>query len=302
MGDARVLVDGRPAPAGDGPAVPADDRGLAYGDGVFRTVRIDGGRPWLWDRHLAALRRDCARLGLPLAELRLEALGGDAAALVRADDGVLRVTVTRGSGPRGYRPPDTPLPRVVLAFQPGPCPPLPAPAVAARLCRTPVARSPATAGVKTLGRLEQVLARAEWDDRRWFEGLMEDGAGALVCGTSSNLFLRRGSVLHTPSVDAAGVAGVVRERLLGDHALHAAIGVEAVAPATITAASLLDAEEVFLTNAVVGVRAVARVDGADAILFDQPAPGRCARALAEHFAGELGAGRFALPEGGVPCA
>jgi 4-amino-4-deoxychorismate lyase len=155
--------------------------------------------------------------------------------------------------------------------------------------------------VKTLGRLEQVLARAEWVDPRWFEGLMEDDTGALVCGTSSNLFLRRGSVLHTPSLESAGVAGVVRERLLGDAALHAALGLEAVASGRITAASLRDADELFLTNAVVGVRAVARVDGHGTVLFEQPAPGPCARALGERFAGELGAGRFALAAGMAPC-
>lgn len=301
MGEARVLVDGRPAPAAEGPAVPVDDRGLAYGDGVFRTVRVDGGRPWLWPRHLTILRRDCARLGLPLGEDRLGALARDAEALAGSDDGVLRVTVTRGSGPRGYRPPDVSRPRVILAFHPGPCPPLPGPAVAVRLCRTPAARSPATAGAKTLGRLEQVLARAEWDDPRWFEGLMEDGAGALVCGTSSNLFLRRGAVLYTPSLEASGVAGVVRERVLGDDALHAALGVEAVAPDRIVADALRDADELFLTNAVVGVRGVARVDGHGSILFEQPAPGRCARALAERFAAELGTGRFTWTEGVAPC-
>jgi 4-amino-4-deoxychorismate lyase len=301
VGEARVLVDGRPAPAGEVPSVPVDDRGLAYGDGVFRTVRIDGGRPWRWADHVAVLRRDCTRLGLPLAAQRLEALGHEAEALVQADDGVLRVTVTRGSGPRGYRPPDAPRPRVILAFHPGPCPPLPAPAVAVRLCRTPVARSPATAGAKTLGRLEQVLARAEWDDARWFEGLMEDGAGALVCGTASNLFLRRGAVLHTPSLEESGVAGVVRERLLGDAALHAALGVEAVAPGRIPAASLRDADEVFLTNAVVGVRAVTRVDGDGTVLFEGSAPGPWASALAERFAAELGSDRFACPEGAASC-
>ena len=302
MGEVRVLVDGRSAPAGVPCGVPADDRGFAYGDGVFRTVRTDRGRPWLWAEHLAVLQRDCARLGIPLGPEQRRALCRDAAVLAGGEDGVLRVTVTRGSGPRGYRPPTDPRSRVVLSFLPGPPAPLPAAAVAVRLCRTPVARSPATAGVKHLGRLEQVLARAEWDDPRWFEGLMEDGAGLLVCGTTSNLFLRRGPVLRTPALDLAGVAGVVRERLLGDDALRTAVGIETVETGCIAADELRGADELFLTNAVLGVRAVARVDGHDRCLFEGAAPGACAHALGERFASELGRGSFELPGGTAPCA
>jgi 4-amino-4-deoxychorismate lyase len=109
------------------------------------------------------------------------------------------------------------------------------------------------AGLKTLNRLESVRARAEWTDPRVWEGLMRDTDDNIVCGTMSNLFMRRGSRLMTPKVDRCGVAGVMRRWVL-----EQANGLELTATeGRLRWNDLRGADEVFMTNAVVGVVSIA---------------------------------------------
>ena len=125
-----------------------------------------------------------------------------------------------------------------------------------RLCATPLGLNPRLAGLKTLNRLESVVARAEWQDARIWEGLMLDVDENIVCGTMSNLFLRSGSSLMTPVLDRCGVAGVMRRWILetaGDLRLNAV-------ERRIRWQDLSEAEEVFMSNAVVGLRSVGVIE------------------------------------------
>jgi 4-amino-4-deoxychorismate lyase len=107
----------------------------------------------------------------------------------------------------------------------------------------------ALAGLKTLNRLESVLARAEWTDERVWEGLLRDGDDNFVCGTMSNLFLMRGSLLTTPLLDRCGVAGVMRRWVIAN--AHR-VGLQ-VRERRVRWSDLKSAEEAFMTNAVAGV-------------------------------------------------
>src|SRR5579883_2689663 len=121
----------------------------------------------------------------------------------RREDAVLKLILTRGVGSRGYRPSGNERSTRVLALHP--LPPPPPQTAHLRLCALRLSRQPRLAGLKTLNRLEQVLARAEWSEPGIFEGLLRDARGQLVCGTFSNFFLRRGSLLWTPRLDQCGV-------------------------------------------------------------------------------------------------
>ena len=285
-GTVRSLVDGVP-----GGTVPVTDRGFAYGDGVFRTVRVERGVPWLLSDHLQTLARDCGRLGIPFRPGLDRVLAAELAQLVPAESGILRIVITRGSGPRGDRPPEDAHPRRALLFFPG------APAERSlagrsiRLCETRLPRLPALAGVKHLNRLPQVLARAEWAASSLVkagledgpeEGLMQDDDDTVVCGTMTNLFLLSGRALLTPRIDRAGVAGVMRGRII-DGRVALPDGIDRVVEARIDLATLLAASEVFLTNAVIGlwpVRALAAADGTP--LASWPAPGPVTQRIFEH--------------------
>ncbi len=243
MGQAQVWVNGLPAAQ-----VEALDRGFQYGDGLFETFLLQRGVPLFWQAHLERLRLGCIRLKLPLPNLDL--LRREVEQACRAGEGVLKLIVSRGLGARGYAPPKVPEPTRVVSLHPLPsrlaeiqC------GVKARFCRTCLGINPALAGIKHLNRLEQVLARAEWDNPSVYEGLMCDSEGFVVEGTMSNLFWRRGKKLFTPKLDRCGVRGIVRDWVIA-RALAWGFAVEKVRARPWV---LAEAEEIFLTNSVIGV-------------------------------------------------
>jgi 4-amino-4-deoxychorismate lyase len=247
----RSWIDGRPCDR-----LPLDDRGLAYGDGLFETIRVVDGRAPLLPWHLRRLARDCARLDLAVEQSRLEA--EISALLMDGDSGVLKVIVTRAAGGRGYQPVRAGAGRRILLFHPQPVSPWSAtPALRVCLCRQRLSLQPALAGIKHLNRLEQVLARGEWRDPAIGEGLMLDTTGALVEATASNLFLVRDGVLLTPRLDRCGVAGIMRELVMTT--LAPAIGLQ-VRETRLTPDDLCSADEAFLTSALRGIAPIARVD------------------------------------------
>lgn len=196
------------------PEVPLDDRGLAYGDGLFETVLLRHGRPLLWHWHQRRLMRGCQVLGIEPPDLTaLEGLYQASAATTELE--VLKLIVTRGSGGRGYACPDTARPRLLsrrTPFQPdshrwrlG---------IAVRLCHLRLAHQPLLAGIKHLNRLENVLARREWEGDQIGEGLLMDAQDNLVEATAMNLFWRQGRRLWTPCLDGCGVAGTLRDALI----------------------------------------------------------------------------------------
>lgn len=247
-----VLINGAPAAT-----LSVHDRGLLYGDGLFETLAVSGGRPLHWPRHLARLQRGCARLGIPapdstrLWEEALRVAGG----AMRA---VVKILVTRGQGARGYRPVSGPATRIVSLH---PAPEYPAAhgsaGVAVRWCSTRLGLNPALAGLKHLNRLEQVMARAEWDDPDIAEGLMLDTEGHVIEGTMTNLFAVLGATLVTPDLSSCGVCGITRERIL-EHARELGIPTRV---GVLTPAELAEASEVFLCNSLIGLWPVRSLAG-----------------------------------------
>ena len=239
---------------------PVLDRRLQYGDGLFETIAIRRGRARLLEYHLERLYAGCARLGIPApaaALLRTEIAAASAVvAGSLATAATVKLIVTRGTGPRGYRPPAAAQPTCIVIGEAA-TGPAATTAVTLRLCTTRLGRNPALAGLKHLCRLEQVLARAEWDDAAIDEGLMMDDQGRLVCGTQSNLFLFLDGQLLTPRVDQCGVAGVMRRAVL-EWARTARLDAR---EAILWPADLERASEAFMTNALAGARPVAGIDG-----------------------------------------
>ena len=233
-------------------AIAPDDRGVAYGDGLFETMRVHRGAvPW-WDAHWARLRLGAERLRLCLPDQ--QQVREEAAALFADDDpandrdGVLKLVVTRGSGGRGYAPEAAAEPTWLLSRHAAPAPP--ADGLHVRWCETRLAPQPLLAGIKHCNRLEQVLARVECIEAGLDEGLMRDLDGNVVSATSANLFVLRDGRWLTPVLDHCGVAGVCRAQLLP--ALQAR-------EARLDAAAIEAADAVFLCNAVRGILPLARL-------------------------------------------
>ncbi|MEW5904212.1 MAG: aminodeoxychorismate lyase [Pseudomonadota bacterium] len=239
-----MLVNGKPADS-----IPVEDRGLLYGDGVFRTLRAHAGQPANWSRHYRKLQQDCTALGMvfPDASVWLD----DIARLSVQGDAVLKLIVTRGAGERGYAPIVSACPTRIVACYPAPAP-VTRP-VDLHLCQIRLARQPRLAGIKHLNRLENVLAAQECQQAGKPEGVLLDEADNVISGTRSNLFMVTQQRLLTPDLSQCGVAGVQRERVMAWAAAQAV-------PCTVSRLSLQalrEAEEIFLVNSVFGIWPVA---------------------------------------------
>lgn len=237
-------VDGCPADA-----LSLRDRGLAYGDGVFETIAVRKGQPLLFERHMQRLETSCDRLAIPFDQALLHAEMTRFA--TQLGEGVMKLILTRGDSQRGYAPaPDTQA-RRILQGSAAPVYPLAHAEQGVRLfpCKTRLAEQPLLAGIKHLNRLEQVLARSEWQDSEHAEGLMCDTSGRLIEGVYSNLFLVRDGVLLTADLSRCGVAGVMRAELL-EQARNQGIAVDI---RDLHLSDLEQADELFLCNGVYGV-------------------------------------------------
>lgn len=249
----RVLVNGLP-----GEHIRVFDRGLMYGDGVFRTLLVRKGRPSCWRLHYDKLCADCAALGIVCPPEGV--LINEITDLVKSTpDCVLKMIVTRGEGARGYAVPERTEPTRILMTNS--IPQYPAgyfsDGVRLHLCSIRLAHQPRLAGIKHLNRLENVLARQEWDNPEIAEGLLLDMEGNAIEGTMSNLFLLQGNALYTPDLGRCGVAGVQRTRIMelaGKLGLTLKVG-------NLPLPRVYHAEEVVLCNSVIGVWQVRELDG-----------------------------------------
>lgn len=247
-----LLINGQ-SPPNPSQAIAVDDRGFQYGDGLFETLLLANGQVRFVDDHLQRLFDGCQRLGIPAPE-RQVLLAEIAQVAAAASSGVMKIIVSRGAGGRGYRPAANATANRVVALYPlNAASPEP---LQLRWCQTRLGRNVSLAGIKHLNRLEQVLAQSEWTEGEADEGLMMDTEGELVCATAGNVFVVRDGALLTPDLRFCGVRGVMRAQVLKAAAqLNIAIVQEPLWPADLETAS-----EVFVTNAVRGIRSAAALD------------------------------------------
>jgi 4-amino-4-deoxychorismate lyase len=231
-------------------SINANDRGLLYGDGVFRTMRLSQGKILHWPRHYQKLQQDCAALLLDcpdssLLAIELQQLIAD------CNDGVVKIIITRGQGGQGYAQPGIQTSSRILRLVPPPKFPeyFRTKGIKVHVCNLRLAHQPRLAGIKHLNRLENVLAAAEWNDTDVAEGILLDAEGNVIEGTRSNLFMISNGVLLTPALSRCGVAGMQRERVLDWAVSHGM-------PYRIEQfdlSMLLVADEIFLVNSVIGL-------------------------------------------------
>nr|WP_314485239.1 aminodeoxychorismate lyase [uncultured Pseudomonas sp.] len=237
-------VDGLPQAA-----INLHNRGLAYGDGLFETFAVRKGRPALLDEHMARLALGCQRLCIATdVTLVADEVRRYASQL---GEGVAKLILTRGDSQRGYAPAAGATARRILQASPLPSYPTEHAQSGVRLfmCQTRLGEQPLLAGLKHLNRLEQVLARSEWQDAEHAEGLMRDVQGRLIEGVYSNLFLVRQGVLLTADLGRCGVAGVMRGALLERaKAMNIPVQVRDLA-----FDELGQADEAFVCNSVYGI-------------------------------------------------
>lgn len=228
------------------------DRGLQYGDGVFETIRVRDGVARFLPLHLQRLRAGCERLQIgPINYPQIEQEIRDA--VRRIDAGIAKLIVTRGPATqRGYSGAGCITPTRVLSLSAG----LPSIGSAARvgISEVTLGENPLLAGIKHLNRLESVLARSAMSDTL-DEVLLRSSEGTVVCGSMCNIFLVRSRQLLTPRLDRCGVMGIMRSVVMRE---ATGLGIETL-ELPLSVADLSAADEIFLTNARVGVWPVSRM-------------------------------------------
>ncbi len=239
------------------------DRGFAYGDGVFETCKLCSGEIPLWNLHRERLIKSCARLFIRIDMVTLEAQLTNLLSAISKQDSksaVVKITVTRGEGGRGYRPPQETSPTIVIGIFPGAIYPSHyfSVGVDIRLCDYRMSTNPHLAGLKHLNRLEQVLVRAEWNDESIAEGLVFDANNHLIEAVFSNVFLIKNNEVFTPDLSQAGVAGVMRRFILETAAPQNNIGINVK---LLQREDVLDADALFLCNSLYGIWPVAQIVG-----------------------------------------
>lgn len=242
-----------------------NDRGLAYGHGLFETAALVDGCALHWAAHLSRLRHGARRLAIPFDDALAAQLDDDLKQLLASLDVipqrlVLKLMLTRGQGGRGYAAPaDMAVNRILLLSEFPIYADHPAQnGICIHVCQTMLGRNPLLAGIKHLNRLEQVLARAEWSDPHIREGLVCDTEGMLVEGTMSNLFWITDGLLYTPDLSFCGVAGIMRERVMqlaGQQGIRVQQGFYSLE-------TLQQCDELFVTNSLIGIWPVVRCDEA----------------------------------------
>ena len=224
------------------------DRGLAYGDGLFETLlAVDGQLPW-WPAHWRRLAQGAQRLAIDLPDE--DTIHRAAVSLAEAQPVVLKIILTRGESGRGYLPCAGPATCIVSAHPKPPTLPQP---LSLHWCNIWASDQPALAGIKHLNRLENVLARRECDLAGHPEGLMCDREGRVICATSANVFVHADGIWQTPDVSSCGIAGITRGWIIA-HAGDVRVG-------TVTRCMVENADAVFLCNAVRGIMPVAGIGG-----------------------------------------
>lgn len=240
--------------------IPVNDRGFTLGDGLFETIPLYGGKPFLLDRRLARLRNSARIISLRIPFTDDEIANGVANLAVRGgiSRGVARLTVTRGAGPRGYGIAGCDSPTWVLTVEP--YEPMGrekwerglslASVTAAKNVASPLS------GVKSTSALERVMILDEARKAGADEALALSTAGHVACGSAVNIFWERAGRIETPSLDNGILPGVTRAMTLelagkdnlkcGEGRFHPSV--------------LREAREVFVTNSLIGIVPVTRID------------------------------------------
>jgi branched-chain amino acid aminotransferase len=239
------------------------DRGLLLGDGLFETLRVYRGHVFKLEDHLGRLARGATELGIPLpldvpdiasaVHETLEAHHLDAASAA------LRITLTRGPGQRGLLPPEDPRPNLIISVSPY----HPAPhgdgyaVVTAKRARRN--EGSLTARLKTLQYLDNIVAQTEAAAEGTDEALLLNNKGGVACGARSNVFAVIKGTLLTPAIEEGALPGIARATVL-----HLARELSVQASETrIALGDLAKAEEAFLTNSLLEIVPIRRVDNWD---------------------------------------
>ena len=237
------------------------DRGLSYGDGLFETMSwsyLDDEKVLgveFWDRHIERIKLGCSitKIKLPPIEILINYKEKILNESLRKGikNGVLKIVITRGIGGRGYKFEKEIVPTVIFLSFPsreinkktlntG---------VKLRFCEFPIFENSMLAGLKHLNRIDSVMARSEWEEDEFFDGVMLDNSESIIDGTMTNLFFSKNNVLYTPIIKKSGINGIMRQVVID----NAKLFFKKVCEIEIKRRTISTFDEMFVTNSVIKI-------------------------------------------------
>ncbi len=248
-----------------------NDRSIHYGDGLFETILCDNNKLYYWQQHFQRLQASAQQLKITCPQQQV--LLDDIAKLLDSNESksksacAIKIIISRGAGERGYKfSKNTTTNRFVLLsdLEPDHSSLLSHQLLSGELfiCKQQVSINENLAGLKHLNRLENVMARSEWD-ASYIDGLMLNANRHVIEGTMSNLFAVREGQLFTPGLKLSGVNGIMREMII-DLASKSNIKTS-ITDLTIDDLNAMD--ELFISNSLIGMKAVTKLG--DSLYEDQ---------------------------------
>lgn len=246
---ALSFVDGQLADT-----ISVSDRGLAYGDGCFTTALVMNGGVAMLPQHLNRLISQSKQLGLPsvdLATLKVTIANLSVGVTI----GIIKIIITCGSGGRGYSRIGVEQAKVIVSLHDYPqnYPQWQKDGISVGISEQKLGINPMLAGLKHLNRLEQVMLRAELDKRPEDDLLACDINNNVIECCSANVFWLKAGQWQTPALSTAGVAGLMREKIL--------LNYPDIIPASYDIESLNNIEAMFISNAILGIVPVKAFNG-----------------------------------------
>lgn len=254
--------------------ISVNDRSIHYGDGLFETILFHADKLYYWKQHYQRLQESCHKLRLkcPDEQLLLDDIKRLSVKNNFSDktSAAIKIIISRGTGERGYRfkPAAVNENRIVsfTAINTEYSSLLSARLLTGTLCvcKQQLSINADLAGIKHLNRLENVLARNEWQETAAghnsnhdiIDGLMLNANRHVIEGTMSNLFAVKNNQLFTPGLTLSGINGIMRNMII----TLAANNNIALNQLDLGLDELLAMDEVFITNSLIGIKSVNKIE------------------------------------------
>ena len=252
-----IFLNGRFVPEAQA-VVPINDRGFMYGDGLFETVRVCQGRPFRLAQHLERMARgvDFLKIKCPFTPKELQDFAGQLIEQNRMPEAILRVTLTRGPGERGFAPKVEGQPTVVMTLHAVPSPENPIQWSLITSSYRILAADPLSS-FKTLNKLTQVMARGEAMEQGADEALLINSNGEVAETTSGNLFWVYSDTVCTVPTGRGALPGITRAVVLE---ICQTLGLT-TNKRVIKPEALRNSEGIFITQSALGIVPVAALNG-----------------------------------------
>jgi branched-chain amino acid aminotransferase len=266
-----VFLNGQFVPEAEA-VVSVFDRSFLYGDGLFETVRVSGGKPFRWEVHLERLEQgaNCLGIKLPFSAAALTANARELITRNSIKEALLRITLSRGVGVRGYSPKGADKPALAMTMHPFGAPIFGSARLEhadseigaplrwmAHMASVRLAAGDALAQFKTCNKLIQIMARAEAEAAGADEALLLNTDGFVVEAATGNLFWIDGGTVFTPPLADGILRGITRGVVL-ELCERLGLGVQ---EGNIAAQALTKVDAAFLSLSSYGVVELAAIDG-----------------------------------------